>query len=96
MTQNYKPQEKETHQTFVRSLSEEDKMMIALRNDIYFGSWERMRFDLRDRLKTRPYIFKSNKTIEEDLIKIERLQVYELNHKVNLSDLIYQEAAKSL
>ncbi len=63
-------------------------MLIALRDELYVGSWERMLQDLRDRLQGRPYIFKLVNRIEEDLTRIERLQSFELKHRVNLADLV--------
>lgn len=63
-------------------------MLIALRDELYVGSWERMLQDLRDRLQGRPYIFKLVNRIEEDLTRIERLQAFELKHRVNLADLV--------
>jgi len=79
------------HAEFVRLLSPEEKMLITLRDELYVGSWERMLSDLRDRLKGRPYIFKLVNRIEEDLVRIERLQGYEAKHGVNLSDLLERE-----
>lgn len=76
------------HAEFVRGLSQEEKMLITLRDELYVGSWERMLADLRDRLQGRPYIFKLVNRIEEDLTRIERLQSYELKHRVNLADLL--------
>jgi hypothetical protein len=76
------------HAEFVRSLSSEERMLIALRDELYVGSWERMLQDLRDRLQGRPYIFKLVNRIEEDLTRIERLQAFELKHRVNLADLV--------
>jgi len=76
------------HAEFVRGLSQEEQMLIALRDELYVGSWERMLVDLRDRLQGRPYIFKLVNRIEEDLTRIERLQSYELKHRVNLADLL--------
>ena len=76
------------HAEFVRSLSAEERMLIALRDELYVGSWERMLQDLRDRLQGRPYIFKLVNRIEEDLTRIERLQSFELKHRVNLADLV--------
>jgi hypothetical protein len=84
------------HAEFVRGLSQEEKMLITLRDELYVGSWERMLADLRDRLQGRPYIFKLVHRIEEDLARIERLQAYELKHRVNLATLVRtQETGRS-
>lgn len=77
----------EAHKKFCESLTPEEKMLLTLREELYFGSWEKMQQDLKDRLKGRPYIFKLVNRIEEDLDRIEKLQAYELKHGVNLSDL---------
>jgi hypothetical protein len=74
------------HKTYYDSLSEEAKMLIVLRDELYLGSWGKMEDDLRNRLKGRPYIFKLVNRIEEDLERIEALRSYEEKHKINLRD----------
>ncbi len=74
------------HQTYYDALSEESKMLLVLRDELYMGSWDRMEDDLRNRLKGRPYIFKLVNRIEEDLERIEALRSYEEKHKINLRD----------
>ena len=76
------------HHRFVESLTPEEKMLITLRDELYFGSWEKMLQDLKDRLKGRPYIFKLVHRIEEDIERIEKLQQYELKESVNLGDYL--------
>ena len=83
----------QTYAEFVRGLSKEERMLITLRDELYVGSFERMVADLRDRLQFRPYNFKIVNTIEEDLIRIERIQGFELKHRVNLSDLLRAASA---
>ena len=75
----------EEHKRFCESLTPEEKMLITLRDELYFGAWDKMLKDLKDRLKGRPYIFKLVNRIEEDIERIERLQEYEVKHKVNLA-----------
>jgi hypothetical protein len=74
------------HQSYYDSLSEEAKMLLVLRDELYMGSWDKMVEDLRNRLKGRPYIFKLVNRIEEDLERIETLRSYEEKHKINLRD----------
>lgn len=81
------------HKEFIDSLTTQDKMLITLRDELYFGSWERMEADLRDRLKGRPYIFKLVNRIEEDLKRIEKLKAYESQHGINLSDYLEESEA---
>jgi hypothetical protein len=78
----------EQHKRFVESLTSEHRMLVTLRDELYFGSWERMSSDLKIRLKGRPFIFKLVNRIEEDLIRIEKLAAYELRHDENLTFLI--------
>jgi hypothetical protein len=80
------------HQTYYDALSEEAKMLLVLRDELYMGSWDKMIEDLRNRLKGRPYIFKLVNRIEEDLERIETLRSYEEKHKINLRDLDKGEA----
>ena len=75
------------HANFYESLSEEETMLITLRDELYGGSWDKMKQDLADRLQGRPYIFKLVNRIEEDLHRIEKLKGYEDAQGVNLADL---------
>jgi hypothetical protein len=74
------------HQSYYTALSEEAKMLLVLRDELYMGSWDRMVEDLNNRLKGRPYIFKLVNRIEEDLQRIQNLRSYEDKHKINLRD----------
>ncbi|MBK8205806.1 MAG: hypothetical protein IT464_05995 [Planctomycetes bacterium] len=75
-----------TQQSYYDALSEEAKMLLVLRDELYMGSWDKMVDDLKNRLKGRPYIFKLVNRIEEDLERIEALSSYEEKHKLNLRD----------
>ena len=63
-------------------------MLITLRDELYEGSWERMRHDLDDRLHERPYIFKLSNQIKADLAAIERMRTYEGAHGISLRDYL--------
>jgi hypothetical protein len=76
------------HKEFLESLSTQDRMLVTLRDELYFGSWDRMLSDLKDRLKGRPYIFKLVNRIEEDIKRIENLRAYELKNEINLSEYL--------
>ena len=79
-------EENRPHVNFYESLSEEETMLITLRDELYDGSWDKMGQDLADRLQGRPYIFKLVNRIEEDLHRIEKLKGYEEEHGINLAD----------
>ena len=78
--------EAEAHQRFVASLTPEEAMLITLREELYGGDWRRMLKDLHDRRDGKPYVFKLVNLINEDIVRIERLQAYEQAHGVDLAD----------
>jgi hypothetical protein len=49
-------------------------MLAMLKNELYGGNWERMRDDLKDRIKGRPFFFNLVNRIKDDLKRIEKLQ----------------------
>ena len=79
-------EKEKAHVNFYESLSEEESMLITLRDELYAGSWGKMEQDLRDRLQGRPYIFKLVNRIEEDLRRIGKLRGYENEYGINLAD----------
>lgn len=80
------------HKAYFSSLLQEEKLLLILRDELYGGSWEKMRRDLEDRLNGRPYIFKLVHRIEEDLTRIEKIESYELKHDINLATYLEGEA----
>ena len=73
---------------FVKGLSEEHRMLVILKRQLYGGAWEPMLGDLRNRLGGKPYIFKLANRIEEDVARIERMQEFEEEHGVDLADYV--------
>ncbi len=73
---------------FIRTLSQEERSLLTVRDELYEGSWERMRSDLRNRLTGKPYIFKLVNRIEADLAVIELLSKYEKMHLLDLTTLV--------
>lgn len=74
----------------IDELTEEERTLIVLREELYDGSWESMEKDLEDRLEGRPYIFKLNNRIEDDLVRIEKLREIETEQTIDLSNYIDQ------
>jgi hypothetical protein len=70
---------------FVNGLSEEHRMLIVLKAQLYNGTWEPMLDDLRNRLAGKPYIFKLANRIQEDIERIEQMQEFEAEHKIDLA-----------
>ncbi len=73
---------------YVHRLSEEHKMLIALKAQLYGGSWEPMLDDLRNRLAGKPYIFKLVHRIQDDIERIEEMQKFEAEHKIDLAEYV--------
>ena len=78
----------ETTDAFVMQLAEEDRMLILLQRELYEGSWDAMLADLRNRLEGRPYIFKLANRIHDDIERIGKLQAFEKEHDIHLTDYV--------
>jgi len=83
-----------SHEEYFARLSVDERTLIALREEIYSGSWDLMLGDLRDRLEGKPYIFKLVNRIQEDIQRIEKLRDYEKKNHVNLADYLKKKEAK--
>jgi hypothetical protein len=73
---------------YVKGLSEEHRMLVLLKAQLYDGSWQPMVDDLQNRLAGKPYIFKLVHRIQDDIGRIEELRRFETEHGVDLSDYV--------
>jgi len=73
---------------FVEGLSDEHRMLVVLKAQLYGGTWEPMVDDLRNRLAGKPYIFKLANRIGDDIERIEQMQQFETEHKIDLADYV--------
>lgn len=73
---------------FVNGLSDEHRMLVVLKAQLYDDVWEPMLDDLRNRLSGKPYIFKLVNRIQDDIGRIEKMQEFESEHDINLADYI--------
>lgn len=73
---------------FVSGLSDERRMLVVLKAQLYDGTWEPMLDDLRNRLTGKPYIFKLANRIQEDIERIEQMAQFEDEHNIDLADYI--------
>ncbi len=73
---------------FIKGLSEEHRMLVVLKAQLYGGSWEPMLGDLRNRLAGEPYIFKLVNRIEDDIERIEQMRQFETEHNIDLADYV--------
>ena len=76
---------------FYKSLTNDEKMLIVLRDELYGSSWRLMINDLRARLRSKPYIFKLVNRIQDDIKRIQRLSRFERQNKLNLGDYVKNE-----
>ena len=73
---------------FVSRLTNEHKMLVILKAQLYGGRWESMLDDLNNRLAGKPYIFKLVNRINEDVERIEKLRGFEVEHGIDLADYV--------
>ena len=73
---------------FVKGLSNEHKMLIVLKAQLYGGSWQPMLDDLQNRLKGKPYIFKLANRISDDIERIQRMESFEADYGIDLADYV--------
>jgi hypothetical protein len=71
-------------EAFARELDAAGRTLLAVRDELYDGSWDDLERDLRARLAGKPYIFKLAAKIEEDLERIRRLRAFEAERGVDL------------
>ena len=81
------------YRRFASSLSREERLLVVLRDEIYGGSWRRIRKDLTDRLKGRPYVLKLAGRIEEDLKRIKKIAEYEKTHEIDIAEFVPRKEA---
>lgn len=77
---------------FVETLSNEERILVVLKRELYEGSWDEMTADLKARLEGRPYIFKLAHRIADDLERIARLEQFERTYGVDLCDHVKLES----
>lgn len=73
---------------FVAGLTDEHRMLVVLKAQLYGGTWEPMLDDLENRLAGKPYIFKLVNRIKDDIERIHQMQEFEREHNIDLADYI--------
>jgi hypothetical protein len=73
---------------YVDRLSNEHRMLVILKVQLYDGAWELMLSDLKNRLAGKPYIFKLVNRINDDIVRIEEMQQFEQEHSIDLADYV--------
>ena len=73
---------------FLTGLTKEDRLLVAIRDELYEGSWEELLEDLEARKNRKPFVVKLASRIEEDLTRVEKLRAFEREHAVDLRALL--------
>jgi len=73
---------------FVAGLSDEHRLLVSLKAQLYGGTWEPMLDDLQNRLEGKPYIFKLANRIKDDIGRIEQMRKFEEQHNVDLAEYV--------
>jgi hypothetical protein len=73
---------------FVAGLSDEHRMLVILKAQLYGGTWVPMLDDLQNRLEGKPYIFKLANRIKDDIGRIEQMRKFEQEHNVDLTNYV--------
>ena len=73
---------------FVDGLSDEHRMLVVIKAQLYGGTWEPMLDDLKNRMVGKPYIFKLVNRINDDIERIQQMQNFEEKQNVDLADYV--------
>ena len=77
---------------FLEGLTKEDRLLVAIRDELYEGSWDELLADLEARKTRKPFVVKLASRIEEDLTRVEKLRAFEREHAANLRTLLSETA----
>ena len=78
-------------EAFFNSLTKSDRMLIALRDELYDGDWETMTADISNRMRGQPYLFKFVNRAEKDIQSIKKIKGFEEEHHINLNRFLKKE-----
>jgi uncharacterized protein (DUF1786 family) len=73
---------------FIAGLSDEHRMLVILKAQLYGGTWEPMLDDLENRLEGKPYIFKLANRIKDDIERIKQMRKFEEEHNIDLTEYV--------
>ena len=61
----------DSHQAFYEALEPEEEQLLLVRDFLYGGDWDELVADLEARRSGKPFVFKLNSRIEDDLRRID-------------------------
>jgi len=73
---------------FTERLTDEHRMLIVLKAQLYGGAWDPMLDDLKNRLAGKPYIFKLATRIKDDIARIKMMQAFEQEQDIDLAEVV--------
>jgi hypothetical protein len=73
---------------FMDRMTQEQKLLLVLKRDLYGGDWQAMVGDLKNRLEGRPFIVRLAARIEDDLARIVQMSELERHYQVDLADFV--------
>jgi hypothetical protein len=76
---------------FADGLTKEERLLVAIRDELYEGSWDDLVADLEARKGRKPHVFKLATRLEEDLARVEKLRAFERERGVDLKTLLGPE-----
>lgn len=88
MPEQRTPTTEERHRAFAESLSKAERVLVVVRDELYGGSWDELVLDLEARQQRKPYVYRLNARIDEDLSRIAKLREYEQEQAVDLGALL--------
>jgi hypothetical protein len=75
-------------QAFLAGLTKEERLLVAIRDELYGGSWDEVVVDLEARKNRKPFILKLASRIDEDIARIDKLRAFEREHACDLRALL--------
>ena len=79
---------------FAEGLTKEDRLLVAIRDELYEGSWEELLGDLDARMNRKPFVFKLKTRLDEDTARVSKLRAFEREHSVDLKALLEELEGK--
>jgi len=73
---------------FLEGLTKEERLLVAIRDELYEGSWDELLQDLEARKGRKPFMVKLATRLEEDMARVEKLRAFEREHTVDLRALL--------
>ena len=81
--------------SFTDGLTKEERLLIAIRDELYEGSWDELVRDLEARKNRKPFVFKLATRLEEDLARVEKLRAFERENALDLGAVLFGKTTQA-